>query len=117
VDHVRHGERTRGQDRLDRRERSTEQSIAQAERSPWRCFQATAKEFRFTPHSFAAGQDDVHLLVRWTFRSAITGRQASMAMHHYLRIRDGKIEHFRGSEDTVQTALVLTPDLTPTRNS
>jgi len=40
-----------------------------------------------------------------------------MAMHHYLRIRDGKIEHFRGSEDTVQTALVLTPDLTPTRNS
>src|SRR5450432_4373219 len=30
----------------------------------------------FTPHGFAAGQDDVHLLVRWTFRSVETGRQA-----------------------------------------
>jgi ketosteroid isomerase-like protein len=67
----------------------------------------------FTPHGFAAGQDDVHLLVRWTFRSVITGRQASMTMHHYWRIRDGKIEYFRGSEDTEQTARVLTA----TRNS
>jgi hypothetical protein len=40
-----------------------------------------------------------------------------MTMHHYWRIRDGKIDHFRGSEDTQQTALVLTPDLAPTRNS
>jgi ketosteroid isomerase-like protein len=67
----------------------------------------------FTPHGFAAGQDDVHLLVRWTFRSVITGRQASMTMHHYWRIRDGKIEYFRGGEDTEQTARVLTA----TRNS
>ena len=58
----------------------------------------------FTPHSFAAGPDGVHLLVRWTFRSLATGRQASMTMHHYWRIRDGKIEYFRGSEDTEQTA-------------
>jgi uncharacterized protein len=62
----------------------------------------------FTPHGFAAGQDDVHLLVRWTFRSVVTGQQASMTMHHYWRIRDGKIEYFRGSEDTEQTARVLT---------
>ena len=46
-----------------------------------------------------------------------TGQQASMTMHHHWRIRDGKIEYFRGSEDTEQTALVLTPDLAPTRNS
>jgi ketosteroid isomerase-like protein len=67
----------------------------------------------FTPHGFAAGQDDVHVLVRWTFRSAATGRQASMTMHHYWRLRDGKIEYFRGSEDTEQTARALTPELTP----
>ena len=67
----------------------------------------------FTLHSFAAGQDDVHLLVRWTFRSITSGQQALMTMHHYWRIRDGKIDHFRGSENTEQTALVLTPDLTP----
>jgi hypothetical protein len=36
-----------------------------------------------------------------------------MTMHHYWRIRDGKIEYFRGREDTEQTARVLTPDLTP----
>ena len=71
----------------------------------------------FTPHSFAAGQDDVHLLVRWTFRSLTTGRQASMTMHHYWRIRDGKIEYFRGSEDTEQTARILTPDLIPASES
>jgi uncharacterized protein len=70
----------------------------------------------FTPHSFAAGPDDVHLLVRWTFRSLTTGQQASMTMHHYWRIRDGKIEHFRGSEDSEQTARVLTPELAPARN-
>jgi ketosteroid isomerase-like protein len=67
----------------------------------------------FAPHSFAAGDDDVHLLVRWTFRSVTTGLQASMTMHHYWRIRDGKIECFRGSEDTEQTARALTPALTP----
>ena len=70
----------------------------------------------FTPHSFAAGQDDVHLLVRWTFRSIATGQQASMTMHHYWRIRAGKVEYFRGSEDTEQTARVLAPALTPAGN-
>ena len=65
----------------------------------------------FTPHSFAAGQDDVHLLVRWTFRSIATGQQASMTMHHYWRIRAGKVEYFRGSEDTEQTARTQTPDM------
>ena len=69
----------------------------------------------FTPHSFAAGLDDVHLLVRWTFRSIATGQQASMTMHHYWRIRDGKVDCFRGSEDTEQTARILSPDLMPAR--
>jgi ketosteroid isomerase-like protein len=61
----------------------------------------------FTPHSFAAGDNNVHLLVRWTFRSTATGRQASMTMHHYWRLRDGKVEYFRGNEDTGQTARVF----------
>ena len=61
----------------------------------------------FTPHSFAVGQDDVHLLVDWTIRSARTGREASMTMHHYWRINEGKATYFRGSEDTELTAQVL----------
>jgi len=58
----------------------------------------------FTPHNFALGDDDVHLLVRWTFRPIATGREASMTMHHYWRLRDGKVEYFRGSEDSALTA-------------
>jgi ketosteroid isomerase-like protein len=61
----------------------------------------------FEPHSLAAGGDDVHVLVRWTFRARDTGRQASMQMHHHWRLRDGKVEHFRGSEDTELTARVF----------
>jgi uncharacterized protein len=70
----------------------------------------------FIPHSFAAGQDNVQLLVRWTFRSITTGQQASMTMHHYWRIHAGKIEYFRGSEDTEQTARILTRDIAPAAN-
>ena len=58
----------------------------------------------FTPHSFAAGEDDVHLLVDWTIRPVKTGREASMTMHHYWRLRGGKVTYFRGSEDTELTA-------------
>jgi uncharacterized protein len=61
----------------------------------------------FTPHSFAAGENDVHLLVRFAFRAIATGREASMTMHHYWRLRDGKVDYFRGSEDTEQTARVF----------
>jgi uncharacterized protein len=61
----------------------------------------------FTPHSFAAGENDVHLLVNWTFRSIATGRETSMTMHHYWRLRDGKADQFRGSEDTELTAQAL----------
>jgi hypothetical protein len=61
----------------------------------------------FTPHSFAAGQGDVHLLVDWTIRPVTTGRETSMTMYHYWRLRDGKVTYFRGSEDTELTAQVF----------
>ena len=61
----------------------------------------------FTPHSFAAGEDDVHLLVDWAIRSLKTGREASMTMHHYWRLHDGMVTYFRGSEDTELTAEVF----------
>ena len=43
----------------------------------------------------------------WAFRSIATGREASMTMHYYWRLRDGKVEYFRGSEDTAVTAQVF----------
>jgi len=39
-----------------------------------------------------------------------------MTMHHYWRIRDRKIDYFRGSEDTEQTARVLSATLAPAPN-
>jgi ketosteroid isomerase-like protein len=58
----------------------------------------------FTPHSFAAGDDGVHLLVDWTIWPVASGRQASMTMHYYWRLHDGKVTYLRGSEDTELTA-------------
>lgn len=58
----------------------------------------------FTTHSFAAGDDDVHLLVDWTFRPIANGRETSMTMHHYWQLRDGEVARFRGSEDSALTA-------------
>jgi uncharacterized protein len=58
----------------------------------------------FVPHSYAAGDGDVHLLVDWTFRPLANGRQASMTMHHYWQLRGGKVARFRGSEDSALTA-------------
>jgi ketosteroid isomerase-like protein len=58
----------------------------------------------FVPHSYAAGDGEVHLLVDWTFRPLASERQTSMTMHHYWRLRDGKVARFRGSEDSALTA-------------
>jgi uncharacterized protein len=61
----------------------------------------------FTPLSFAANDNEVMTLVRFRATSNATGREAAMNLHHYFRFRDGKIEYYRGSEDTAQTAAAL----------
>jgi uncharacterized protein len=68
---------------------------------------ASIEIMKFEPHSFAVSEDAVHLLVDFTIRSLATGREAAMTMHHYWRLRQGKVEYFRGSEDTEQTARIL----------
>ena len=65
---------------------------------------STIEISEFMPRNFAAGGDDVHLLVDWTFRPIATGHEVSMTMHHYWRLRHGKVEQFRGSEDSALTA-------------
>jgi ketosteroid isomerase-like protein len=61
----------------------------------------------FTPLSFAANDNEVHTLVRYRVRFTSTGRETDMNLHHYFRFRDGKIEYYRGSEDTAQTVAAL----------
>ena len=69
---------------------------------------STVEVSEFTPLSFAANDDnEVHALVRFGIRSRHTGREATMNLHHYWRFRDGKVEYYRGSEDTAQTAAIL----------
>jgi uncharacterized protein len=58
----------------------------------------------FVPHSYAAGDGDVHLLVDWTFRPLANERHTSMTMHHYWQLRHGEVAKFRGSEDSALTA-------------
>jgi ketosteroid isomerase-like protein len=62
----------------------------------------------FTPLSLAANDhDEVHALIRFAITAPQTGRQASMNLHHYWRFHDGKVDYYRGSEDTALTAAIL----------
>jgi uncharacterized protein len=57
----------------------------------------------FTPLAIVGEGDVVLTVVRFGVTSRTNGRRASMLLHHYFTFRDGKIAHYRGSEDTLQT--------------
>jgi uncharacterized protein len=59
--------------------------------------------------TFAANDQDVLSVVRMRSRSRETGKSAAMQLHHWFRFRDGKIEYYRGTEDTAITAESLRP--------
>ncbi|MET0761085.1 MAG: nuclear transport factor 2 family protein [Thermoleophilaceae bacterium] len=63
----------------------------------------------FAPLSFAANDTEVMVLLRFGSRSVATGKEATMNLHHYWRFRDGKVEHYRGSEDTQLVASTIAP--------
>ena len=68
---------------------------------------AGTEVLEFTPLSFAAANDEVHTLVSYRARFATTGREVDMNLHHYFRLRDGKVAYYRGSEDTAQTVAAV----------
>ena len=70
-------------------------------------FGATMEVEEFTPVSIAANDTDVLSVVRFRARSRATGKTAAMQLHHFFKVRDGKIAYYRGTEDTAQTAAVL----------
>ena len=73
-------------------------------------FQAVAETVEvqeFTPLTFAANDTDVLTVVKYASTARATGRSSSMNLHHWFTFRDGKIAHYRGSEDTAQTVAVL----------
>lgn len=70
-------------------------------------FGSTMEVDEFTPLSFAANDTDVLTVIRFRSTVRATGRTSSMQLHHYFKFADGKIAHYRGSEDSAQTVAVL----------
>jgi ketosteroid isomerase-like protein len=62
----------------------------------------------FTPLSFAGNDDgDVMVFLRYGFTVSKTGKDVATNLHHYFRLRDGKVAYYRGSEDTALIAQAL----------
>ncbi|MDX6581972.1 MAG: uncharacterized protein QOI10_1156 [Solirubrobacterales bacterium] len=61
----------------------------------------------FRPLGFATSDDEVMVLLAWRAKSKATGREISSNLHHYWHLTDGKVDKYRGSEDTAQTAAAL----------
>jgi ketosteroid isomerase-like protein len=61
----------------------------------------------FEPVGFAANDDEVMVFLRFSFTVTATGKSGSSNLHHYWRFRDGKVDYYRGSEDTLQTSQML----------
>ena len=61
----------------------------------------------FTTVSLAATDDEVFAFIRFGFRGTATGKEGRTNLHHYWRFRDGKVDYYRGSEDTALTAEVI----------
>ena len=76
-------------------------------RAFFEAFGSTMDVQEFSPRTYAATDDEVLTVVRFSVRSRATGRTASMDLHHYFRFRDGKIAYYRGTEDTAQTEATL----------
>jgi ketosteroid isomerase-like protein len=57
----------------------------------------------FTPLSFASNETDVFAFLDFGVTVRATGKSGTMHLHHYFRFRDGKIEYYRGTEDTALT--------------
>ena len=58
----------------------------------------------FEPATFAATDNEVLTFVRYRAKMRATGQEVDMNLHHYWRFDDdGKVEMYRGSEDSAQT--------------
>jgi ketosteroid isomerase-like protein len=59
----------------------------------------------FSPLTYTSNETDVIVPVHWSYTVKATGKRAEMTMQHWWRFApSGKIVHFRGAEDTEQSA-------------
>ncbi len=61
----------------------------------------------FSPISLAEHGDEVHCVVQFGFQVRANGQSGTMQLHHWWRFREGKVYHYRGTEDTELLARLL----------
>lgn len=62
----------------------------------------------FAVDGMGASDNEAFAFLRFAVRMKSPGREASFHLHHYFRFGpDGKIEYYRGSEDSAQVAQAL----------
>jgi ketosteroid isomerase-like protein len=68
----------------------------------------TVEVTEFTPLAFGTSENDVFVTIRFGAKARATGKSASMELHHWWTLRDGKVCRYRGAEDTALTQSILT---------
>jgi len=62
----------------------------------------------FGVEGMGASDNEVFAFLRFAVRMKATGRDAAFHLHHYFRFNsDGKVEYYRGSEDSALVARAL----------
>ena len=62
----------------------------------------------FSVEGMGASDNEVFAFLRFAVRMKATGQEASFHLHHYFRFdKDGKVEYYRGSEDSAQVARAI----------
>ena len=75
-----------------------------------RFFEAIASSIDVTEFEIVgmtSNDTDVVATVHWSYTVKTTGKTATMYMQHWWRFADGKIVFFRGSEDSLQSAVAF----------
>ena len=70
-------------------------------------FGSTMEVEEFTPLTYAANDTEVFSIVRIRTKTRAGGTPVAMNLHHWFTFRDGKICHYRGTEDTAQVEAAL----------
>jgi ketosteroid isomerase-like protein len=60
----------------------------------------TLEVTEFKPLSFTSNDTDVMGVIRFAVVVKTTGKSGAMDLHHWWRLRDGKVVLYRGTEDT-----------------
>ena len=68
---------------------------------------SNADVLEFTPVVMMGEGDVVLTVVDYSSKVRATGKVAKMQLHHYWKLRDGKVCFYRGTEDTAATKEIL----------